>query len=151
MMTEREAVVAVVTSERGVLLVRRRDGQPEWSFPGGAPKPDELYADAVVRECREQTAQSLMVAGVLGHRAHPITGVHVSYVACLPVAGERAVQVCDPEAHSEVAWVPWHEARERLVDVLEPVAEHLEFTLGPVESPAVATPGAPESVQAQVG
>jgi 8-oxo-dGTP pyrophosphatase MutT (NUDIX family) len=47
--------VAVVTSSRGVLLGRRRDGNPPWTFPGGKAEPGETPAEAAVRETAEET------------------------------------------------------------------------------------------------
>jgi ADP-ribose pyrophosphatase YjhB (NUDIX family) len=38
-------VAAIVTSFQGVLLARRHDGKPEWTFPSGAQEAGEGYAD----------------------------------------------------------------------------------------------------------
>ena len=45
---------AVVTSGLGVLVGRRRDGNPPWMFPGGKIEPGESPEDAAVREALER-------------------------------------------------------------------------------------------------
>jgi 8-oxo-dGTP pyrophosphatase MutT (NUDIX family) len=63
------SVSAHVFDEQGrLLLVRQRDSG-EWSTPGGLIEPDELPADAVVRETWEETGflvRPVHVAGVYG-------------------------------------------------------------------------------------
>ena len=63
------SVTALVFDDAGrLLLVRQRDGGV-WSTPGGAMEPDEIPADAVVREVWEETGllvEPLRIAGVYG-------------------------------------------------------------------------------------
>jgi len=40
---------AIVTSHLGVLVSRRRDGDPPWTFPAGKIGPGESAEDAAVR------------------------------------------------------------------------------------------------------
>jgi ADP-ribose pyrophosphatase YjhB (NUDIX family) len=42
-------VAAIITSPQGVLLARRHDGKPAWTFPSGAQEAGEVYADTAVR------------------------------------------------------------------------------------------------------
>ena len=49
-------VAAIVTSELGVLVGRRNDGKPPWTFISGEVEPGESPADAAVREVKEETA-----------------------------------------------------------------------------------------------
>jgi 8-oxo-dGTP diphosphatase len=65
--------VAVVTSSRGVLLGRRRDGNPPWTFPGGKAEPGETPAEAAVRETAEETGVAVTATGEIGRRTHPAT------------------------------------------------------------------------------
>src|SRR5436305_4878496 len=43
-------VAAIVTSDRGVLVGKRNDGKPPWTFIAGEIEPGESQADAAVRE-----------------------------------------------------------------------------------------------------
>jgi hypothetical protein len=51
-------VAAIVTSELGVLVGRRNDGKPPWTFIAGEIEPGESPADAAIREVKEATARS---------------------------------------------------------------------------------------------
>jgi 8-oxo-dGTP pyrophosphatase MutT (NUDIX family) len=48
-------VAAIVTSRLGVLVGRRRDGEPPWTFPAGKVEAAENPDDAAVREALEET------------------------------------------------------------------------------------------------
>ena len=48
-------VAAIVTSRKGVLIARRNDGRPPWTFIAGEIEPGESPADAAVREVKEET------------------------------------------------------------------------------------------------
>jgi 8-oxo-dGTP pyrophosphatase MutT (NUDIX family) len=50
-----EVTVAVVASGLGVLIGRRRDRRPPWTFPGGKIEPGESAEDAAMRETLEET------------------------------------------------------------------------------------------------
>jgi 8-oxo-dGTP diphosphatase len=121
-------VAAIVTSPQGVLLARRHDGKPEWTFPSGAQEAGEVYADTAVRETLEETGLAVIARDQIGERTHPKTGRHMVYIAADPVNG-TAVRVGDPDEHSEVGWYPWLTAEGMLPHLFEPVADHLRATL----------------------
>jgi len=125
---EPTVAMAIVTSERGVLLARRHDGKPPWTFVGGGIEDGESPSDAAVREVKEEAGLAVAAGTVLGARVHPKTGAAMAYVACSPLNGLE-VHVGDPEDHAEVRWVPWAEAEDLLPHLFEPVAEHLRATL----------------------
>jgi len=50
-----DVVAVIVTSAERVLVGRRRDGMPRWTFPGGGIEPGETAQEAAVREVREET------------------------------------------------------------------------------------------------
>ena len=77
--------VAIVTSGLGVLVGRRRDGNPPWTFPRGKIEPGESPEDAAVRETLEETGSRIRATGVIGSRVHPQTGVRIVYVAATAV------------------------------------------------------------------
>jgi 8-oxo-dGTP diphosphatase len=74
-------VVAVVTSPLGVLVGRRRDGNPPWVFLGGKIEPGESPEDTAVRETLEETGLRVRATAVIGSRVCPATGVRIAYVA----------------------------------------------------------------------
>ena len=127
---ERVVVTAIVTSDAGVLLCRRHDGEPEWSFPGGRWEAGETARECAARETAEETGLAIEVGDQLGRRVHPKTGRVIVYFAARAEGDDRRVRVGDPDEHAEGAWVSWAEARERLSHLFGPVAEHLERTLG---------------------
>lgn len=117
-------VAAIITSSEGVLLARRHDGKPEWTFPSGAQEAGEKYTDTAVREALEETGLAVISCKLIGERIHPKTGRHMVYIAADPVNGIE-VRVADPEEHAEVGWYPWTTAEGMLSHLFEPVADHL--------------------------
>lgn len=118
-------VAAVVTSKHGVLLGKRNDGRPLWTFIAGEIEPGESPADAATREVKEETGLQVRTdAQEIGRRVHPRTGRTMIYLACRPVK-KTDVFVGDPEELSEVRWINLEEAEELLPDMFQPVHEHL--------------------------
>ncbi|WP_435233392.1 NUDIX hydrolase [Micromonospora aurantiaca (nom. illeg.)] len=127
---ERSPVVAsIVTSHLGVLLGKRNDGKPPWTFIAGEIEPGESAADAAVREVKEETGLLVTAAErEIGRRVHPKTGRTMVYLACKPV-GKLDVFVGDEDELAEVRWVPLTEAQELLPGLFEPVLDHLKREL----------------------
>ncbi|MEP6620916.1 MAG: NUDIX domain-containing protein [bacterium] len=90
----------VFDQERRLLLVCQRDSS-EWSTPGGMIEPDEMPADAAVRETWEETGLVVSperILGVFGGPAFVVNypgGDQVQYVitafACVVMSGELRV------------------------------------------------------------
>lgn len=122
-------VAAIVTSARGVLIGRRNDGKPPWTFIAGEIEPGESQADAAVREVKEETGL-VVEAGrrEIGRRVHPKTGRTMIYLACYPT-GKTDVYVGDTEELAEVKWASLEEAEELLPGMFEPVLTHLRAQL----------------------
>jgi 8-oxo-dGTP pyrophosphatase MutT (NUDIX family) len=124
-------VAAVVTSHLGVLVGRRNDGKPPWTFIAGEIQSGESPTDAVVREVREETRLLVRAAErELGRRVHPWTGRMMIYLACYPL-GETDVAVGDEDELAEVRWVSLEEAEDLLPGLFEPVQLHLKHELSP--------------------
>jgi 8-oxo-dGTP diphosphatase len=119
--------VAVVTSGLGVLVGRRRDGNPPWTFPGGKIEPGESPEDTAVRETLEETGLDVIPVRVLGQREHPATGTLISYVACM---ADGIARVASLRELAEVRWVPPGEADELTGGTIYgPVSAYLRETL----------------------
>jgi ADP-ribose pyrophosphatase YjhB (NUDIX family) len=86
----RPVVAAIVTSPVGVLIARRNDGKPPWTFIAGEIEPGESPADAAVREVKEETGLRIRVGSVIGRRVHPRTGRTMIYIAARPTRGTAA-------------------------------------------------------------
>jgi 8-oxo-dGTP diphosphatase len=119
-------VAAIVTSSLGVLVGRRRDGKPPWTFIAGEQDAvkDENPADTAVREVKEETGLRIQAGQVIGERVHPQTGRTMIYIAAVPTHGTD-VFVGDEAELSEVRWVSLAEAGELLPGMFGPVREHL--------------------------
>lgn len=122
-------VAAIVTSKDGVLIERRHDGRPLYTFPAGEAEPGESPADTAIRETKEETGLQVVVSHVIGDRTHPKTGRHMIYLACRPYQG-TGVYNGDEAELAEVRWVSLAEAKRLLTGMYEPVDEHLQRTLG---------------------
>jgi 8-oxo-dGTP pyrophosphatase MutT (NUDIX family) len=127
-------VAAIITSPLGVLVARRNDGRPPWTFIAGALEPGEDPADAAVREAEEETGLRIRTTGVIGRRVHPHTGREMIYLAARPTHGTNAV-VGDAQELAEVRWVDLAQADE-LMDgaMFGPVRNFLKKTLEARES-----------------
>jgi 8-oxo-dGTP pyrophosphatase MutT (NUDIX family) len=124
-------VAAIVTSPLGVLVGRRNDGTPPWTFIAGEQDAvkDENPADTAVREVKEETGLRVRVGDVIGERVHPKTHRRMIYMAAVPTHG-MDVFVGDEDELAEVRWVSLAEADELLPGMFEPVREHLAEVLG---------------------
>jgi 8-oxo-dGTP diphosphatase len=120
--------VAVITSPLGVLMARRRDGNPPLTFPGGAVEPGETPMQAAIRETLEETGLAVRAVRVLGERVHPTTGRHIVYIAAIPTAGAE-VRIADTDALADVQWLRPDTVMELLPDLFEPVVAYLACQL----------------------
>jgi 8-oxo-dGTP pyrophosphatase MutT (NUDIX family) len=119
---------AIVTSKLGVLVERRHDGRPLWTFPAGEIEPGEAPADTAIRETKEECGLGIVISHVIGERDHPKTGTHMIYLAARPYHGTEVINGDENEL-AEVKWVSLAEAEELLVGMFEPVHAHLKRTL----------------------
>jgi 8-oxo-dGTP diphosphatase len=124
-------VAAIITSKEGVLVERRHDGRPLWTFPAGEAEPGESPADTAIRETKEECELQIVVSHVIGERNHPRTGRHMIYLAARPYQG-TAVSNGDESELAEVRWVSLAELDELMgaANIFEPVHEHLTRTIG---------------------
>lgn len=121
--------LAIVTNETGVLVVKRKDGVPPWSFPATAVAEGESLADCVTRNVPRETGVEVVAKELLGKRFHPTTGWAVFYISCSP-ASEQAPEVLDTDDLSEARYMPLNEVLKVMPDMAQPVREHLLAVLG---------------------
>jgi 8-oxo-dGTP diphosphatase len=127
---EAQAIVAaVVTSAEGVLVGRRNDGRPPWTFIAGEQEPGERPEDTAIREVKEETGLRIQAGDEIGERVQPVTGRRMIYLAAVPTHGTD-VFVGDEAELAEVRWVSLAEADELLPGMYAPVREHLGRELG---------------------
>jgi len=122
-------VAAIVTNGMGVLIGRRIDGKPPWTFIAGEIEPGESPEDAGVREVKEETGLVVRATSVIGRRVHPKTGRTMIYMSAEPTHGTK-VFVGDAEELAEVRWATLAEADDLLPGMFEPVREHLGQKIG---------------------
>lgn len=117
---------AIVTSRLGVLVGRRNDGKPPWTFIAGEIEPGETASFAAQREVKEETGLEVETGVIIGDRVHPKTHHPMTYVAAKPVRpDDLEVFVGDEDELAEVRWISLAEADELLPGMFEPVREHL--------------------------
>jgi excisionase family DNA binding protein len=123
-------VAAIVTSEHGVLVGRRNDGKPPWTFIAGEIEPGESPADAGVREVKEETGLLVAAGPEIGRRVHPATGRTMIYMAAKPTHGTN-IFVGDLDELAEVRWVSLAEAEQLMqpFSMFRPVRDHLAKAL----------------------
>ena len=128
---DQPVATAIVTSDLGVLVGRRNDGKPPWTFIAGEVEPGESPADAAIREVKEETGLRVQVADVIGERVHPRTGRQMIYIAATPTHGNDVI-VGDEDELAEVKWASLAEADELMAayGMFEPVHDYLAARLG---------------------
>jgi hypothetical protein len=103
----------IVASSHGVLLARRHDGKPEWTFPSGAQEAGEVYADTAVWKTLGDRPRCDLPQSDRGTNASQNRAPLV-YIAADPING-RLVLV--------------GRARRDVAPPVRPVADHLRATL----------------------
>jgi 8-oxo-dGTP diphosphatase len=116
--------LAVITSDQGVLIARRHDGIPPWTFPGGEMQPGETPADALRRKVQHESGLTVTSARFIGRRIHPKTSRVMVYGHVEVEPGEP--QLGDPEDLAEVRWVSIDETRTLMPDMYSPVRMYLD-------------------------
>ena len=116
--------LAVITSDRGVLIAKRKDGVPPWTFLGGEIEPGETAGDALRRRVQAEAGLTVNSMRFIGRRLHPRTSRLMVYGHVQVEPGEP--QLGDPEDLAEVRWVSIDETRTLMGDMYSPVRQYLD-------------------------
>jgi 8-oxo-dGTP pyrophosphatase MutT (NUDIX family) len=116
--------LAVITSDPGVLIARRRDGIPPWTFLGGEIRDGETAGDALRRRVEAEAGLTVTSVRFIGRRIHPKTSRVIVYGHVKVEAGEP--QLGDPEDLAEVRWTTIDETRDLMPDMYSPVRMYLD-------------------------
>lgn len=116
--------LAIITSDRGVLVAKRLDGIPPYTFLGGEVEPGESAGDALRRRVQAEAGLTVVSVQFIGRRIHPKTSRVMVYGHVTVEPGEP--RLGDPEDLSEVRWVSIDETRELMPDMFGPVRQYLD-------------------------
>ena len=116
--------LAIITSDRGVLIAKRQDGIPPWTFLGGEILPGESAADALRRKVQDEGGLAVTTSRFIGRRIHPKTSRVMVYGHVEVEPGEP--RNGDPEDLAEVRWASIDETRELMPDMYGAVRQYLD-------------------------
>jgi 8-oxo-dGTP pyrophosphatase MutT (NUDIX family) len=116
--------LAIVTSDRGVLVAKRADGIPPWTFLGGEIQPGESSADALRRRVEAEAGLPVETVTFIGRRIHPKTSRVMVYGHVR--VGDGVPKLGDPEDLTEVRWASIDETRDLMPDMYSPVRQYLD-------------------------
>lgn len=116
--------LAIITSDRGVLVAKRKDGIPPWTFLGGDVEPGESSADAMRRRVQAEAGLPVTSVHFIGRRIHPKTSRVMVYGHV--EVGEGEPQLGDPDDLAEVKWASIDETRDLMPDMYGPVRMYLD-------------------------
>ncbi len=108
----RNSAKGVIVRDGRVLLTRCVDGTGEWfCFPGGGQLPVETLADAVRRECHEETGAVVSVGEMLGvlewyDEPNATHAIEFYFFCALEPGCEVGQGVTPDSAQVGVEWVP---------------------------------------------
>lgn len=103
------AVKAVILDEQQRCLMLRRSRVNEhfvgcWEWPGGKVDDGEAFADAILRETREETLLEIEITGLAGATQFEMSTVNVVLLCMEARLTGGKVKLSDE--HDEFAWVP---------------------------------------------
>lgn len=116
--------LAIITSDQGILIAKRQDGIPPWTFPGGEIQAGETSGDALRRKVADEAGLAVTSVRFIGRRIHPKTSRVMVYGHVEVEPGEP--RNGDPEDLAEVKWASIDETRDLMPDMYGPVRQYLD-------------------------
>jgi 8-oxo-dGTP pyrophosphatase MutT (NUDIX family) len=116
--------LAIITSDRGVLVAKRADGIPPWTFLGGEILDGETSSDAARRRVQAEAGLPVTSVRFIGRRLHPKTSRVMVYLHV--EVGDGDPTLGDPDDLAEVRWASIDETRELMPDMYGPVRQYLD-------------------------
>lgn len=117
--------LAIITSEdQRVLIAKRRDGIPPWTFLGGEIHEGESATAALRRRVQAEGGLTVESVTFIGRRIHPKTSRVMVYCHVKVEPGDP--QLGDPEDLEDVRWVSIDETRTLMSDMYGPVRQYLD-------------------------
>lgn len=116
--------LAVITSDKGVLVARRKDGIPPWTFLGGEIQPGETSGEAMRRKVTDEAGLKVTAVRFIGRRIHPKTSRVMVYGHVEVAPGDP--ELGDPDDLAEVRWASIDETRDLMPDMYGPVRQYLD-------------------------
>jgi 8-oxo-dGTP diphosphatase len=112
------AVKAVILDEQQRCLMLRRSRANKyfvgaWEWPGGKVDDGEAFADAVLRETREETSLEIEITGLAGATKFEMPAVNVVMLCMEARLTGGALKLS--EEHDEFDWVPLMEISQRIL------------------------------------
>ncbi|RJR21980.1 MAG: NUDIX hydrolase [Nitrospiraceae bacterium] len=91
-------VDAIIETEGGIVLIKRKNPPPGWAIPGGFVDYGETLEDAVVRESKEETGLDIKIIRQFhtysdpkrDPRHHTVTTIFIASATGTPVAADDA-------------------------------------------------------------
>lgn len=111
-------IISRQTPHGDEVMVIRRKRHGDWTFPKGKLKRGESFAEAAIREVREETGCEVRLGKFLGAVGYEVNGVPKVVLYWRMTAVTQA-QLDEQEEVAEAVWLPIPQALERLTYELE--------------------------------
>jgi len=119
--------LAIIAADGHVLVGRRHDRIPPWTFPATEIQSGESPSAAAARAVQKETGLTATVDHVIGRRIHPKTGRLMIYMEATVDGTDTSVSDADI---AEVRWIDLAESDQLMPDMFPTVRQHLGRVLG---------------------